>query len=308
MTTSANQAAEPLAPAAKPANPAFDALRPFTWSLRREIWEHRSIWRGPSIMAGIVLVLFLLSRFHGTHVNFAGSTGPHAGNIPQFVPFAIAGAIVVVSGFVVGMFYAAGALHAERRDRSILFWKSLPVSNLTTVLAKFAVPSVVIPIVVFVLLVIVQLAMMVIATAHLVSAGQDASTLWDQVPLMRMWTLFGYAIVVNSLWQAPLWAWLLLVSAWAKRMPILWALGVPLVLCVIERLALNTHYLADLFRDRFLGGLGEAFNIQPHSADIQLSDMVPLHFFSSVGLWVGLAVAVAFLAAAVWVRRRAEPI
>ena len=51
----------------------------------------------------------------------------------------------MLTAFLVGVFYCLDALHGERRDRSILFWKSLPVSDLTTVLAKASVPCRVLP-------------------------------------------------------------------------------------------------------------------------------------------------------------------
>src|SRR6202021_706378 len=79
-------------------------------------------------------------------------------------PFNFAALLIMGATFLVSIFYCLDALHGERRDRSILFWKSLPVSDLTTVLSKFSIPMVVIPVVAFLTIVIMQLIMRVLST------------------------------------------------------------------------------------------------------------------------------------------------
>ncbi len=232
----------------------------------------------------------------------------HAHSIPALVPYAIAAVLIPASGIVISIFYCLGAMHGERRDRSILFWKSLPVSDLVTVLAKLSVPALVIPAVVFVLVAASHLIIFAYSTIAWASAGQDAIQLWSQVPLLRLWIMCLYALVAVSLWHLPAWGWLLMVSAWARKMPILWAFGVPIALSVLEQIAFNTKHVSHLFWDRLVGGLGVAFDVPQHPATLELSYMTPLRLIASPGLWLGLVVGAAFIAATVWIRRRAEPL
>jgi ABC-2 type transport system permease protein len=100
-----------------------------------------------------------------------------------------------------------------------------------------------------------------------------------------------------------------MVSAWAKRVAFLWAVGPPLGLCVIEALAFHTAYLWSLLTYRLTGAYAEAFVApKPGQAPISLDQLDPLKFLSRPGLWVGLLAAAIFLAAAVWLRRRRDPI
>ena len=309
MTAADATAFEP--PAARPA--ALARTRPFTWSVRRELWENRAILIAPLIAAAVVLAGFLVSRVspHAIHFNMSSGRGesglPFV--VPDYVPYMIATIVVVLTGFVVAAFYCLGALQNERRDRSILFWKSLPVSDLVTVLSKAFIPMVVTPVVIFAVVVATQVVMLALASVILLLQGQDVPALWAQVPLWRMSLVLLYGLVVLSLWHAPLWGWLLLVSGWARRMSFLWAAGPPLALCVFERLAFGTKHLSSLFGERLVGGWGEGFTI--HRGGMQmtdLSDMDPVRFVASPGLWIGLVVGAALLAAAVWLRRRREPI
>ena len=208
------------------------------------------------------------------------------------------------------MFYCLGALHGERRDRSILFWKSLPVSDLTTVLSKAAIPIVVTPVVTFALVVAAQVAFYVWSTLVALLNGFGPALYWTHVDLSLMWIVLPYGLVVNALWQAPIFAWFLLVSGWARRVPILWALAAGVVPAVIERAAFGTSHVAVFLSGRFFGGFGEAFSVggKGRAAIEHLDQLDPARVFGSPDLWGGLIVAAAFLAAAVWLRRRREPI
>jgi ABC-2 type transport system permease protein len=115
---------------------------------------------------------------------------------------------------------------------------------------------------------------------------------------------------VHALWYAPLYGWLMLVSAWARRTPFLWAVLPPLALGAFERIAFQTTYFGALMKHRVTGAMVNASDLEPgNKGDItRLSQLDPLGFLSSPGLWIGLAAAAAFLAAAARLRRRGEPI
>ncbi len=297
----------PLGP--RPAAPAaLPATRPFYWSVRRELWENRSIYIAPLIAAGVVLFAFSISAIHlPEHRQAALALDPARRAVAIALPYDFAAMAIILTGLIVGGFYCLGALHNERRDRGILFWKSLPVSDLTTVLAKASVPLLVLPAILFVVIVAVLLIMLALSTAILLAAGLDALT--THLPLFQMLLVFLYGLAALALWYAPIWAWLLMISGWARRAPFLWAVLPPLALCVVEKIAFNSGNFASLLGYR-LGGFSEAFTERAHGKVplTPLPGLDPVGFLSAPGLWVGLGFAAAFLAAAVWQRRRREPI
>src|SRR5262245_47076126 len=157
--------------------------------------------------------------------------------------------------FIVGVFYCVDGLHGERRDRSILFWKSLPVSDVTTVLAKASVPIMILPLIAFAFTVVTQLIMLLWGTAVLAGSGANSGTYWAQLPLFSMWLMLLYhLVVVHGLWHAPIYAWLLLVSAWARRAVFLWAALPIIAISVLEKIAFNTSYFATMLGYRLAGG------------------------------------------------------
>jgi len=273
--------------------------RPFYWSVRRELWENRSIYIAPLATAAFIILAALLGSVHSTGLIVA-----HNGEPPHQLPVAqqlnIIGLIVMGITFIVAIFYSLDAFYGERRDRTILFWKSLPVSDITATLAKASIPMVVIPILTFVITVITQWVVLAIAAASLAAHGQPIG----HVPLLQMQVgLLYHLIAVHSLWYAPIFAWFLLVSAFAPKVPILWAVLPPVFIEILEKLAFHTSYFSHFLRYRF-GGAPSGMDGQ--SMDISaahLSDMAPIHFLLSPGLWSGLALAAIFLAAAVQLRR-----
>jgi ABC-2 type transport system permease protein len=125
-----------------------------------------------------------------------------------------------------------------------------------------------------------------------------------------------YGLVTMTLWYAPIYGWMLMVSAWARRAPFLWAFLPPLAVCLLEKIALNTSHLFDQLATRLGGSYSAAF-VTSTPAELKARGGMPLlglaqidpgKFLSDPGLWVGLVVGAAFIAAAVWFRRRREPI
>ena len=221
----------------------------------------------------------------------------------SFAEFAIMG-----TTFVVAVFYCLDALHGERRDRSILFWKSLPVSDLTTVLSKAAIPLVVLPLLTFAITVLTQLIMALISSAVLLGSGLSVATLWAQLSLPQTWLgLLYHLVTVHSLWYAPIFGWLLLVSAWARRAPVLWAAVPLLAIALVEKIAFNTTHFASMLGNR-MGGGAEAITMPGGSPMDPMTHLTPGHFLASPGLWIGLAMTAAFLAGAVRLRRSQGPI
>jgi ABC-2 type transport system permease protein len=290
--------------------------RPLYWSVRRELWENRSIYIAPLAVAGLGLFGFLISLIHPPKGNGTGLTAidPSFQPIALAMPYSHAAMLLLLTAVIAVIFYSLDALYGERRDRSILFWKSLPVSDLTTVLAKASIPLVVLPLVVFAIAVAVQLTMLLLSVAALLISGGSVATLWRQLPLFQLQAVLLYTLAVITLWYAPIYAWLLLISAWARRTTFLWAVLPPLAIALVEFIAFHTSHFGLLLRERFIGFAPRAYNfrmpdgsfIDPHF--IPVTQITPGRFLGSPGLWIGLLFAAAFLAAAVRLRRYREPI
>ena len=218
--------------------------------------------------------------------------------------------LIMFTAFLVALFYCLDALYGERRDRSILFWKSLPVSDLTTVLSKAAIPLVVLPLFTSALVLATQLVMLLLHSVALRASGAGAALLWSDLPLFQMSLIQPYGLIVHALWHAPFYGWLLLVSAWARRAPFLWAVLPPLAIGGVEKIAFGTSHFGALLRHRVMGAFSEAFTVDAQRTGLvtSLTQLDPGRFLISPGLWGGLLFAAAFLAAAVRLRRYREPI
>jgi len=281
----------------------MNSTRPFYWSVRRELWEYRSIYIAPLVVAAVAILGFFVAT-----IGRAMASSDLAQRRAILVePYSFATAIILFAAFIVSIFYSLDALYGERRDRSILFWKSLPVSDLTTVLAKTTVALVVIPLVGFVITVGAQLLMGLLSTAVLAGSGLSISELWAQLVWLQV-SLLYHLLTIHMLWYAPLYAWFLLVSAWARRAPFLWAGLPPLVIAGLEKIAFNTTHFLSLLHYRLRGPEEFHFPKAHASAMGSMLHLEPGVFFSAPGLWIGLIVAALFLAAAVRVRRYHGPI
>jgi ABC-2 type transport system permease protein len=287
---------------------ALSATRPLYWSVRRELWEYRSIYIAPLAAAIVFLLGFFISMVsvrHGMHgVSPLDST---QGRDVFATRYELAAALIMGAALIVGIFYTLDALYGERRDRSILFWKSLPVSDLITVLSKFTIPIVILPLLSFAITIATQFIMLLMGSVILLGSGVNIATLWTEASFVHVsLVLLYHLLTVHGLWYAPLYGWLLLVSAWAPRAPFLWAFLPPFVICGVEKVAFNTSHILALLQYRLLGS-GDA--MAPHSAPPDfMATLIPTHFFSTPGLWTGLAVAAVFLFAAVRLRRYQGPI
>ena len=314
MNTQSNAVPESPLDAQGVADPGMSTTRPMYWSVRRELWENRSIYIAPLAVAAVYLAGYSISLFWMPRsMRDMGATHSAPLMVELAMPYAHAGMLLALTAFLVGIFYSLDALHGERRDRSILFWKSLPVSDLSTVLAKAGVPLVILPVLVFVITVLLQIVMRIESGAVLMLSGASTATP-SHPPLFEMQLVLLYEVIVLTLWHAPIYMWMLLVSGWARRAAFLWAVLPPLALAAMEYVAFHTHHLGSLLYGRLLGFDEIAFELKdkngvPLDAHfIPLAQLAPGRFLSSPSLWLGLVFAAAFLAAAVRLRRYREPI
>jgi ABC-2 type transport system permease protein len=294
------------------------------WLVRREIWEHKAIWIAPLI----VLACLALAALTG-HVELGQNSSADEmslfGALPQEkqvrLLMVVYGGLALVAFMVMGIvsfFYSLDALYADRRDRSVLFWKSLPLSDAETVLSKFAVACVVIPLVALAGAVLSQLVIATGVSVRLAIAGQSAALMWHPQAIAGAAGLAAAWSLTSMLWYAPVIGYLMLASAWAPRGPFLWAVLPPVGLLMLERVLLHTNHVGTFVKERLFGvvrlvrpeqlaGADPQANEQARDMVINLSQLdlaaSVREFYTSADLWLGVLAAAVLVAAAMWVRR-----
>jgi len=279
--------------------------RPFYWTVRRELWENRSVVLAPLIVAALIFFGFLIATLAG-HWQAALTLDAAKRTARLAQPYNVASALLMGTMLFVQIFYCLDAFYSERRDRSILFWKSLPVSDLTTVLSKAAIPFVVLPLFTFVLTVLTELIMLLVSSAALLMTGNNAAVIWTAVPWVKMWAiLLHHLFIVHVLWYAPFFAWFLFISAIVRRAPIIWA-ALPLVaIPIIEKMAFNTSHVAGVLAQHASGG-PEGQTVFLPAGEAMMHHVG--EFSYSPSFWIGVIIAAVLIAATVRVRRYRGPI
>jgi ABC-2 type transport system permease protein len=292
-------------------DPGYEgATRPLYWSVWREVWENRSIYIAPLAVAVVVLFGFIISTYGMPERRQAVLLQDAAKQRALIgAPYDVAAMVLIFTVFIVGVFYCLDALYGERRDRSILFWKSLPVSDLTTVLSKASIPLVILPLITFAIIVVTQFVMLLWSSVVLLTSGL-AGTTWTRFNLLEQSLILLYSLIALALWHAPIYGWLLLVSGWARRATFLWAVLPLFAISIFEKITFNTTHFTSMLGHRLTGFAAEAFDFQgQHNPDIHsLAQLTPGRYLSTPGLWIGLAFAAAFIFAAVRLRRYRGPI
>ena len=283
----------------------------FYWSLRRELWENRSVYVAPLIVAAVELFGFVISTVGLPERRRAVLLlDPAKTRSAIEAPYDIAAVMLILTAFVVGLFYCLDALYGERRERSILFWKSLPVSDRTTVLSKTSVPLLVLPLVTFTVIVATQVVMMLWTSALLITHGMSPGSTWTYVPLIQNSFVLLYGLAAIALWHAPIYGWALLVSGVVRRATFLWAVLPLIAAAVFEKITFNTSHFGALLKDRLLGFGPNAFSFGAHRgvAIDSLIQLTPGRYLSTPGLWLGLVFAAVCLAGAIRLRRYRGPL
>ena len=280
---------------------------PLYWSVRRELWENRSILMAPLIVTAVVLFATSVSVMV-TLVRAMRSLDSLRQPASVIRHFNMAPAPIMLTTFIVAMFYCIDALYSERRDRSILFWKSMPVSDLTTVISKVCIPFVVLPAIALLLSVLTQIVLIQLSSAMLIANGVSPGRSLAGFRFFAGIPIMIYGVGVHVLWFAPIYGWLMLVSAWARRATFLWAVLPFVAVSALERIVFGTSYFVSLIAYRFKGAMIEAFADGTNGNVVRFSQLRLGRFLTTPGLWLGLIFAAACFAVAVRLRRNREPI
>jgi ABC-2 type transport system permease protein len=280
-------------------------MNDFIWLIRREFWENKAIWVLPACIGILMVVAALFGKVEIAMLQASDQQSELAGVLFFFA----IGGVFWVAMSIYSVWYLLDCLYADRKDRSVLFFKSMPLSDSATVLSKLFVGVIAIPLVYFCTadLAALLIAFVISVRAHLAFGN----SLWRPELWLQVQALWLYVIATGVLWYAPVVGWLLLVSAWAKRAVILQALLPPLAIMLAELLFLGTRVSCIVLRDRLLGGGYAAFH-HPIHWSLARGEMTPgvwqlpdpVGFLSSPDVWIGVAVGAACIAGAVQLRKR----
>lgn len=293
--------------------------------LQRELWEHRAIYVAPIIVAVLMTLGALTGQVsvNGAEHVEAGIVG--ASNMPENARAAVLSGIMIglSTTFIFAMsiltiFYALDSLYAERKDRSILFWRSMPVTDSETVVSKLLTALLVIPLVTFALILVTHIAVFLIGSVWIgIRGGNPWHLIWGSVPFFDNWTATLVFLLALPLWLSPFVGWFLFVSAFTKRSPFLTAFLPLAILPLLEKMLFNTAVFAEAF---FVRSVKLPLFIDLHTmkrlfeegedfamvADAKLSLLGLMDiggFLLNPGLWLGLVVCGLLTAAAIYVRR-----
>ena len=208
--------------------------------------------------------------------------------------------LLIILWFVM-FFYLLNSLYEDRKDRSILFWKSLPVSDVMTILSKLGVALIAVPLVYLAGIALLQFSGLILLS--LAAMGSDVAvwdTVWGPSNLLSEW--FGYVgiMLFYSVWALPFYGWLLAVSAYVKSVPLVWALGVPFAFTIVERI--------------FTGQSGLSRWIGQHTVPVSfigenqsISETIQAQLFT-LNMLSAIVVGAALVALAIWLRGKADEI
>jgi ABC-2 type transport system permease protein len=282
------------------------------WLIRREFWENRAIWVVPAAIGAFLTLAALFGTIDVVTLNSPAGSRVLGGA----ALFAFGVALFLVMS-IYSTWYLLDCLYADRKDRSVLFWKSLPISDTAIVLSKLVTGLIIIPLVYFAA---ADLSTLLIAFIVSVRAGSSfGSAVWQGDLWLQLQALWIYLIVTAAIWYLPVAAWLLVISAWARRAVMLWLILPPLALHLGESWFLGTHAVRSQLTERMFGFIPRAFHERPdHSlwaANIDNDNITsapgsvwgllnPVGFFSSPATWTGAAVGIALVVCAVQLRMR----
>lgn len=294
--------------------------------VQREIWEHRSLWLTPAVV-GLVMSLMLLA-------GYAFATA-----YDELIDIGIIGAQnmaaeehrrAALSAFLIGptsvfifasailtIFYCLDALYTERKNKSILFWRSMPVTDAETVISKLLTALVAIPVITFVVLIAASIVNLILMSIFVgIEGGSPGYMIWRSAPgaLFDVGAAMLLLMLMLPIWFSPFIGWFLFVSAWTKRSPLLTAFLPLIVLPTLETIILPTHLLWDAMGTRFtnwpmFSGIDpEVFfdedKLAKMEIDVGLLDFIDVGgFLASPAMWAGVVVCGLFITAAIYVRR-----
>ena len=285
----------------------------------REIQEHKVAFVYAPFFVSIILCLVIASvYFGGTNIQtdqFNFSTEYYDEEIRQAMQSvsSVSRIDIVRTGLLVLGFpilltvgfgllaYSLSTFADERKDRSLIFWRSLPVSDLTTVLSKVFIVTLIVPLMVLPYIILLQLVSMTsasifFATNDIVSFGW----LWGSY-IFTDWFRIIFSLWAQSLWSLPLFLWLMLAGTYAAR-PIAGAIVPPVILIVLEGIIFKTNLVLEFIENR-IGFWSRADSFPKEYQELRVVDVSDiLLLFSTQAFWIGILASAILVAGIVYVR------
>jgi len=318
-------------------------MNTFVWLLKREYWEHRGgFMRAPAITALVFLAFTIMGLitaevtmrrmsfdFNNVHMQelLANISSNDISRAQAAVDVALLslGSPIGIVLFIVVLFYLLGALYDDRRDRSILFWNSLPLSDMQTVLSKVVAAAFIAPAFAVAAMIALHLGFLVLLSIYALIHGINPfPLLWSPVHLIDLWIKLIVMIPLNALWALPCIGWFLLCSSFVRAKPFLWAFALPIVSGVLiwwidlmSQLSLPRTWfwqhivarvLFSIFPGSWMNGSTIRALAQSHQGDVDvLGSMLSMEslktLFVSADTWIGAIAGVAMIIAAIYFRK-----
>lgn len=315
-------------------------MKTMKWLIKREMWEHKGmlVW-APAVIAALVAVMALVAASFDKNITINSDGSPSEilsvtlqGKVRTQVIetmaqayMAVSAPVLLVLAFLV-FFYCLGALHDERRDRSLLFWKSLPVSDSMTVLSKVLLAAVVAPLITLGIGFVLSLVVLLTGAVLLLTHGTNVFGELFLTPDLYLTPLRMLGLLpLYVLWALPTVGWLLMVSSMARSKVFLWAVGTPLVTALLllwadkaMHIGVNSAWFVSNIVSRLLLSVVPGAWLLFDEARISMEHVshrlpVPQTIFSeswatlgNANVWIGVAAGAAMIAVAIWMRRRRE--
>jgi ABC-2 type transport system permease protein len=296
--------------------------------IKREVWEHRSIWITPAAVAFVLsflaIAMVIMVAAFGEAINpeiekIADATIPEGIRRAALAVLMLGNfSLFLAAMWFLTIFYCLDSLYAERKDKSILFWRSLPITDAETVVSKFLTAVVAIPVATMAAVIVSNILSLITMSIWLSTEGVNpVRFIWGAVPLFDTWAALFVFLLAIPIWMAPLLGWFLFISAWAKRGPLLRAV-LPIVMlpileyiifkswhlgkAIVNRLSIESMPIFDIFD--FIERFDEDDLHSMFAENISLLSLLDIpKFVTSGDVWMGLVVCALFVTAAIYVRR-----
>jgi len=317
-------------------------MRSFITLLRRELWEHTSLKGIPVMLLSFVLLanlafIFVLSSSTGS-INIG--SGEEARSLSSYISFftlltpsqqtAIINSTLITTGMIINsvllivmFFYLLDSLYGERKDRTILFWKSLPVSNKQTVISKLTIAVVIIPVIIFLTTALANLITLSLQSLLFYRNEFPTDILWQQTDVTGLSLFSIFLLIQQTIWYFPVMGWLLFCSVWCRKPPIIVAVLIPIILVFIDSSFMLGTGISEILLERLPLGimsmqLGNESSLMAYNYSLNEQQLpgfnmaagisVPsisniLSFLANVKVWMGLLVGIFFAGLAISLRR-----
>ena len=200
--------------------------------IKRELLEHNTFWKVPLALIAIAILVKLSLSIGNLAIDIKL---PSELQLDKTIDDGVTAVvkkslssmhfIIMLSMFIVSIFYALACLYDERKDDSVLFWRSLPISDTSTVLSKLAVAVIVVPIVILACQLLVSVIFLGFGGISYV--GQYFA---QSIPTMSKVVLWA---------MLPTISWCLFCSEVANKNPFMLAFLAPIVTIAVDKLFLN---------------------------------------------------------------------